>query len=82
MTVRQLHAGVSNARRRQREQVPIDELGVAVLAVGSIRFTSGGRYVLTVETAPLRRHAELVVQARQCGPMSSTQATQIMKASG
>ncbi len=63
LTLRQLHAGISNARRRQHEQVPIDEFGVAVLATGSIHLI-GDRYALTAETAPLPRHAELVAQSR------------------
>lgn len=81
LTLRQLHAGISNARRRQHEQVPIDELGVAVLATGSIRFTGGG-YDRAVGAAPLRRHADLVARARGHGAMTYTEAVQIMKASG
>lgn len=61
--------------------MPIDELGVAVLAAGSIRFTSGG-YDLAVGAAPLCGHADLVMRARVHGAMSYTEATQIMQASG
>jgi len=82
LTLLQLHAGISNAKRTQ-EKVSIDELGVAILAAGTIRFT-GQRYTLTAAIAPRRRHAQLVAHVREHGitAMSYTEATHLLMSAG
>ncbi len=60
LTLHQLHAGISRARARRHETVPIDELGIALLATGLVCRGADHRYRTVHATPPKDGDARLV----------------------
>ncbi len=71
LTLHQLHAGVSRARARRHETVPIDELGIALLATRLVRRAADHWYRTSHPMPPKVGDARLLVGYRCAGGLAA-----------